>query len=355
MKNLVIDRSAVRGNLLAARERADGALIIADLSANARGLGLVNIAELLRDEGVRDFAVSDPHDAALLRRRGFKDERIMMLRSTADPVELTELIDLGVVCTAGSYDAAVAINGIAETKRTVAQIQVKVDTGLGRYGFQPAETDRIAAIYKYMSSLRVIGTFTTFSASWASKKQTVAQLDLFNGVLDRLTTMGLEPGIAHCCDSAAIFRYDFAHMDAVRVDSALSGRVPGKAIPGLSKVGRIEAGIEELFWAPKGRRYGTGHSAVTKSPTKIAVLSVGYYHGFAVERHASAMTSVAELLHRRQRKLYVKVNGQRARVLGAVGMLHTLVDVTKINCTVGDIVVLDVDPVDVKGLTTVYN
>ncbi|MDR0839755.1 MAG: alanine racemase [Oscillospiraceae bacterium] len=353
MKNLVIDRRVIRANLGLIKERAEGAAIIADLSANAAGMGLYDVAQLLRDEGVRDFAVSDLRDAALLRRKGFTEERIMMLRSTADPDELTELIDLEVICTCGSYDAAVAINGIAENKRTIAEVQIKVDTGLGRYGFLPTETDRIAAIYKYMSSLAVVGTFTTFSASWRSRKQTLSQLDTFNAVLDKLVEMKLEPGIAHCCDSAALFRYDFAHMDAVRVDTALTGRVPGKPIHGLGKVGYIEAGLEEVGWVPKGHRYGAERPVVTKAPTKIAVLSVGYYHGFGVTRHVATM-SLPELLLSRSGPLYVRINGQKARVLGNVGLLHTLVDVTKVECTVGDTAMLDVDPVNVKGLPILY-
>jgi alanine racemase len=353
MKNLVIDRRIVRNNLRAVKERAGGAMIFADLSANANGMGLVSIAQLLRDEGVHDFAVSDARDAAQLRQHGFTDARIMMLRSTADPDEISQLLDLGVVCTVGSYDAAVAVNGIAEGRKTVAEVQVKVDTGLGRYGFLPTEIDRIAAIYKYMSSLAVIGTFTTFSASWQSKKLTVAQLDTFNEVLDRLTEMGLEPGMAHVCDSAALFRYDFGRMDAVRVDTALTGRIPGKVTPGLTRVGFIEAGVEEVGWVPKGHRYGEERGIVTKAPTKIAVLSVGYYHGFGVDRTVNTM-SIADLFKFTRRKLYVKLNGQRARVLGNVGLLHTMVDVTKIECTVGDIATMDVDPVNVKGLTIQY-
>ncbi len=177
-----------------------------------------------------------------------------MLRSTADPDELSELIDLNVICTAGSYDAAVAINGIAESRKTIAEVQIKVDTGLGRYGFLPTEIDRIAAIYKYMSSLAVVGIFTTYSASWQSKKRTLSQLDTFESVLDKLNEMGFETGIAHACDSAALFKYDFGRMDAVRVDTALSGRIPGKSIPGLSKVGYIEAGWKKSA----GSRRGTG-------------------------------------------------------------------------------------------------
>ena len=353
MKNLVIDLRVVRNNLRAIKDRSEGVLIFADLSANAGGMGLLPIAQFLRDEGIRNFAVSDPIDAKILRHNDFNDERIMMLRSTADPDEISELLSLGVICTAGSYDAAVAINGIAESRGITAQIQVKIDTGLGRYGFKPTELDRVAAIYKYMSSLNVVGTFTTFSASWRSRKLTLLQLDVFNAVLDRLIAMGLEPGAAHVCDSAALFKYDIELMDAVRVNTALSGRIPGKSIPGLSRVGYIEAGLEEVGWYPKGHSIGAEHGFVTKAPTKIAILSVGYFHGFGVDRYI-VERSLFDIARYRHRKAYIRVNGQRARILGSVGLLHTMVDVTDIDCTVGDVAVLDVDPVNVKGLPIVY-
>ena len=37
-----------------------------------------------------------------------------------------------------------------------------------------------------------------------------------------------------------------------------------------------------------------------------------------------------------------------------IGMMHTIIDVTNINCTVGDIAVMDADPLNVKGLPRVY-
>lgn len=353
MKNLVIDRRVIRNNIHAIKEKADGASIYADLSANAYGMGLLEIANLLRDEGISNFIVSDPRDASLLRSSGFESETLMMLRSTADPEELGELIDLGVICTVGSYDSAVALNGIADARNTVCDVQIEIDTGLGRYGFDPAQLDRVAAVYKYMPNLNVVGTFTTFSCSWRSKKVTIQQLDRFNDVLDRLEEMGFETGNAHCCDSAALFKYDFGHMDAVRADTALCGRIPGKAIPALSKVGYIEAGLEEVGWYSKGHRIGAEHGIVIKKPTKIGVLSVGYYHGFGVDRYLSERSFFDKQMIRRRRK-YVRINGKRAKVIGNIGMLHTLVDVTDIDCTVGDIAVMDVDPVNVKGLMRNY-
>jgi len=353
MKNLVIDLRVVRNNLRAIKDRAEGVQVFADLSANAGGMGLLPIAKFLRDEGIRTFAVSDPGDAKLLRENGFATERLMMLRSTADPNEISALLSYDVICTAGSYDAAVAINGIAESRRVTADVQVKIDTGMGRYGFQPAELDKVAAIYKYMSSLNVVGTFTTFAASWRNKKLTLSQLDKFNAALDRLIDMGYEPGAAHACDCAALFKYNFELMDAVRVDTALAGRIPGKATPGLSRVGYIEAGLEEVGWHPKGHSIGSEHGFVTKAPTKIAILSVGYYHGFGVDRHI-VERSLFDIARYRRRKTYVRLHGQKARVLGSVGLLHTMIDVTNIDCTVGDVALLDVDPVNVKGLPIVY-
>ncbi|MCL2080148.1 MAG: alanine racemase [Oscillospiraceae bacterium] len=353
MKNLVIDLRVVRNNLRAIKDRAEGVTVFADLSANAGGMGLLTTASFLRDEGIKNFIVSDPGDAKVLRMNKFDKERIMMLRSTADPNEIARLLSCGVICTAGSYDAAVAINGIAETHNIVADIQVKIDTGLGRYGFKIAELDKVAAIYRYMSSLSVVGTFTTLSASWRNKKQTFAQLDKFNYALDRIIEMGFEPGAAHIVDSAALFKYNIDLMDAVCVDTALTGRIPGKDIKALSRVGFIEAGIEEVVWHPKGSTIGAERGFVTKAPTKIAVLSVGYYHGFGVDRHI-VEKSLFDIARWRRRKTYVKIHNQRARVLGSVGLLHTMVDVTNIACTVGDIATLDVDPVNVKGLPVEY-
>jgi alanine racemase len=106
-------------------------------------------------------------------------------------------------------------------------------------------------------------------------------------------------------------------------------------------------------WHPKGHTIGSERGFVTKAPTKIAVLSIGYYHGFGVDRYI-ADKSLFGFLRWRRKASFVKINGKNARVLGSVGLMHTMVDVTKIDCTVGDIALLDVDPVNVKGLPIVY-
>ena len=350
MKNLVIEKKAIKDNVSAVKARARGVQIWADLTGDAFGLGLLTTAKLLREEGIRTFAVSDPRDAKILRSGGFTEETLMMLRSTADEKELSELIDLNVICTVGSYEAAVVLNGLAEERKTVCEVQIKIDTGLGRYGFMTSEMDKITSIYRYMSNLAVVGVFSTYSQSWKSRKATLQQLDALKTTLEGLHSQGFETGMAHICDSAALFLYDFDLLDAVRVGTAFSGRVAGGAAQGLTKVGYIEAGIEEVGWFPKGHRIG---SAVLKKPARLAVLSVGYYHGFGIARQEQGQ-SLLDRIRSYLKRPTVKLDGQKVRVVGEIGMMHTIIDVTDFKCRVGDVVTMDVDPVNVKGLPRIY-
>ncbi len=350
MKNLIIDRKAIKANLEAVKARARGAQIWADLTGDAFGLGILATAKILREEGIRTFAVSDPRDAKTLRSGGFTEETLMMLRSTADEQELEELIDLNVICTVGSYEAAVVLNGLAQRRKTVCEVQIKIDTGLGRYGFTPKEMDKITSVYQYMANLAVVGVFSTYSQSWKSRKSTLQQLDALKKVLDELHAQKYETGLASICDSAALFAYDFDLLDAVRVGTAFSGRVAGNAAPGLTRVGYIEASIEEVGWFQKGHRVG---SAVLKKPAKLAVVSVGYYHGFGMVRQEPGQ-SLLDLIRSRRRHPAVRLGNDRLRVVGEVGMMYTILDVTNVQCRVGDTVTMDVDPVNVKGLARIY-
>ena len=76
------------------KEKAGSAAIYAVLTGDAHGAGLLEMAKLLREEGIGRFAVSEPSDAAALRKAGFVDEEILMLRSTTDREELAKLLNI---------------------------------------------------------------------------------------------------------------------------------------------------------------------------------------------------------------------------------------------------------------------
>ncbi len=114
MKALVIEKADVKANIAAIRRRAGGAEITADLSGGGQGMGLVGAARLLREEGIRSFAVSEAGDAVQLRINGFVEERILLLRSVSDPFEIKAMLENDITFTVSSFDAGIALNGMAE-------------------------------------------------------------------------------------------------------------------------------------------------------------------------------------------------------------------------------------------------
>ena len=354
MKCLVVDTKKVRRNIALVREKAGGCAVYGVLKGNGYGLGLLRLAHILRDEGIGRFAVTDPQDAVKLRDEGFIDEDILVMRSTTDREDIERILDSSATATVGSYEAAVALGGIASERACVAEAHVEIDTGMGRYGFLPSETDKIASIYTYLPSVAVTGIYTHYSKAFTSRKATAAQCAAFSGVVAELQRMGLETGTVHASNTAALFKCGVESFDAVRIGSAFTGRVPFNGTSsGFDRVGYIECPICEMRWLPKGITVGYGGLYRTKRPTKIAVIPVGYADGFCTEKSRDsfrlrdgavyALSMLKKTLL--TRKPHVRIGNQRARILGHVGMSHTVCDVTNIECSTGTVVTFDVNPI----------
>jgi alanine racemase len=344
------------------RERAGNALIYGVLKGNAYGLGLLETAELLRGEGITRFALTDVEDAIFLRENGFQNEEILMLRSTTETDYIEALVSYNLIGTIGSQDVALAVNGIADKHKTVIEAHVEIDTGMGRYGFSPREIDKIISVYKNLSGVALTGIYTHFYRAYDSEKVTRQQADLFEGVLEKLRSKGIEPGLVHAANSSALFRFDFCNYDAVRVGSAFVGRLPTKFNYGLQKVGVVKAPVAEVRWLPKGSTIGYGGAYKTKQAKRAAVIPVGYIDGFCVEKARDSykpketLLLILALIKRviTRKRLYVSINKTQVRVLGHVGMNHTVVDVTDTECAPGDIATFEVNPILTGNINRTY-
>ena len=361
MKAYVVEREALVHNIQALRAFAGPVPIWAVLKGNGYGIGIVPFSRILHENGVDRFAVTELKEAETLREN-YPDSPILMMRSTADPAEINELMDLGVILTVGCYETAVAINGIAAERAAVAEVHLAVDTGMGRYGFFPDDVDKIISVFEYMKNLKISGIFTHFHSSFSNEKATKAQFEQFRDLVEKLRAAGYNPGMAHCCNSHAFVRHPEMHMDGVRVGSAFLGRLSFKEKLGLKKIGYAECTVEELRWLPKGQTVGYSAGFKARQSLRAAVIGIGYYNGFAMVRENDIFRfrdSLMGVLHHLKnmifpRKIIVEVNGHKCRVLGHVGMVHAVVDVTDVDCAVGDRVVAQVNPLTLKGLRVQY-
>lgn len=318
MRKLVIDAAALARNLDRLR-RAASARIIGVVKGNGYGLGLTDYARFLTEHGVDMLAVSTAEEAAALRQAGIAAE-VLMLSSTAVPRDVAVLLDCGAILTVGSCAAAETVSAVAVEKGVTARVHVKLDTGMGRFGFLPQDVTEAAALLKSLPSMRVEGVFTHF-ANAADEALTRRQYQRFQEGAALLERAGIETGLRHVCASSAFLRYP-------------------------------ETQVMELKDLPSGWKVGYAGAYRTRRPTRLALLPTGYTSGVGVTEESNALRlrdRVYRLLRTgrallRSNGLTGLVNGRRCPVRGVVGATQLMLDVTDVPCAVGDTVRLEVRP-----------
>ena len=348
MNTLVIEKSALKNNISLVKEQAGASYIYANLSGDGYGAGAVPLAKLLRDEGIRRFCVDSADTAAALRKAGLVDEEILMLHSTSDREVLEKLSDLNVVCSVGTLEAGMALNALAESRATVIEAHLQIDCGMGFGGFPAEEPEKIVSVIRNLPNVAFSGVYTQLSSGRAMDTQLAA----FQQAVDDIHAAGCETGLVHAAGSYAMLHSDLAHLDAVRAGSILLGRCARSRNDGLITVGYGETTVDSIRWLPRGHTLGNEKKVTLRKPARVAVLPVGYQHGFGVDRPAVTLwEAIRRVLGRRKT---VRVNGQKAKFLGAVGATETLVDVTGLKCAEGDTAVFDLDPLYARGVQREY-
>ncbi len=357
MKSFVVECDKIKSNAAEIMHRAQNATVIAVVKGRAYGFGVEEFSKLLHSCGIRFFAVTDVSDALALKRLNLPDTDILMLRSTALSEELSALIENDIIITIGSTETAVNANTIALEKGVSCRAHVKINTGMGRYGFSIDESEQIISVYTKFSNISVCGIFTHLTSAFKNNKVTEAQLSAFDMVQNELKSRGISCGTVHFANSSYLFKHRAPLGDAVRVGSAFTGRLPCKVrSSGLSRAGYLEGSICEMHWLPKGAKVGYSGAYTAKRAIKTAVIPIGYSDGFAVEkmrdtyRLCDGLFYILSDLKRliTNKALYVKINGKKAKILGHIGMTHTVCDITNIPCSLGDKAVFDVNPIYVS-------
>lgn len=212
-----IDSLKVEQNIQTLQRKA-GVPLIAVVKNNGYGLGLEWLAKTTRDAGITQFAITELADIAPLRETVGNDADILMLRSTALYGELKVIIENNCIATIGSSAAAHALDLAANRLGIQARAHLKVDTGLGRYGFAPQKIQAIASCFA-LDGLRVEGIYSHFSdASDLNHPETSAQeLATFKQCVISLQDRGFDTGIRHMANSAGLFNVSNSALDAVRI------------------------------------------------------------------------------------------------------------------------------------------
>jgi alanine racemase len=317
-----IDLDALASNFREVRRVAgDGVRVMCVVKADAYGHGATRCARRLEREGADWFAVALPEEGVELREAGvarpvlclegfWERQAALCVRHNLTPIIFR-------------LDVAEAFDHAAREAGTVADVHIKIDTGMNRLGVRADDVSEFAARLRAFKNLRVGGLLTHFASADETEADefTRGQAARFASAVETFRAHGHEPTVEHLSNSAATFARVAPRGSMVRPGGVLYGLWrdvlrPQSEPPPLRPVMSLRSRITLLKRVPAGETLGYGRTHTLTRASLIATLPIGYADGY---RRA---------LSNRER---VIVRGHFAPVTGRVSMDLTIIDVTDIH------------------------
>ncbi len=303
--------------------------ILAIVKADSYGAGAVECSKAaLQVPGVLGVAVATPDEAVKLRESGINGMTLVLGPVTAEASNV--LADLGVSMTVTSIDGIKNADNAGKVMNKKAKIHIKIDTGMGRIGFQPDSTfDEVLDLILSCSNIDVEGVFSHFSSSDVSVEYTEYQIGQFKKALAKLDDANIRPRYKHLSNSAAVYNFPQAHFDLVRPGSMMYGYYPAPGVEEKAKlypVLSLKARISYIKEVKAGAYIGYSRTYKAAEDTIIATLPLGFADGYP--RKLSGKVSVL-------------INGKKYPVAGLICMDQCMIDLKgNTDIKVGDLVTL---------------
>ena len=323
-----VDLDRFLANLGAVRALVgEGREILLVAKADAYGHGAREMAAAAESVGVSQLGVATLHEGLQLRMAGCRLPIVAL--SPLLPTEIPDAVENGIDPTVADLAFARELSAAALRAGKPVRFHVEVDTGMGRIGVLEAEAEAFVAAVSALPGLRLASLYTHFpDADAADLGFSHAQAARFQGLLARLEARGLRPPRVHAANSAGTVNLPEARLDWVRVGLVAYGVHPphDAAQPPVAPVMSLRSRLVQVRDLPAGASISYGRTYVTRRPSRIGVVPVGYGHGYSW------------LLSNRGQML---LDGRRVPIVGRVTMDLTMVDLTDApRAVVGDELVL---------------
>jgi len=344
-----ISLSALAHNLRAIRayvnppeeKRKTPRKILSIVKGNGYGHGGPQVAKALEKAGSEWFGVTCTEEGIAIRKAGVRNPVLVL--TSFWPGEESRMLEYGLTAVIHRCEqlqaldrAAGRVSGHRGRKRV--SFHLKMDTGMNRLGIAPSDVDCFAKQLAKCRRLELGGVMTHFASSeiftnTRAGEQTRQQEERFYAALERMRSLGIDPGIVHLANSAAIVSRPETWADMVRPGAILYGYHPGyepadkraeiEARLPLKPVMSLRTRVISLRSITAGAGVGYNETFVAKRPSRIAVLAAGY--GDGIHRSLGNRGSVL-------------VRGVLAPIVGIISMDVTMADVTDVpEAEVGDV------------------
>jgi alanine racemase len=308
---LTVRLGAVVSNFRVCQRLAGPAAVAAVVKADAYGLGAKHISEALSRAGCDTFFVARAEEGVALRPI-VPHARIFVLDgAVADCVPA--LISHRLTPVLNSLSQMAGWRAAAKETRTILDAAIHIDTGMNRLGLPGEELSLLAAGWtKRVEGLRPVLVMSHLAcADDPESKMNGVQLERFRTALAMLPPMP-----ASFASSGGVLLGKTYAFDLVRPGIGLyGGNIQNMPVNPFSVAAVLTARILQVRRVDSGGSVGYGATFLTKRPSVLATVALGYADGL--------MRAIGNRGH-------AAVGRALAPVLGRVSMDLTTLDVTDI-------------------------
>ena len=299
--------------------------MIAMVKASGYGAGSYEISKTLQDAGASYLAVAVLDEGIDLRRQGITMPIMVMNPRVADYAEMFENHLEPEIYTPGMLDDVIEAARNAGVKDY--PIHIKLDTGMHRMGFIESELPQLMQTIKGQDNVRISSVFTHLATADepTMNDYTEFQLEEYRRCSDYILSHSSYPIKRHILNSAGILRYgDNHHYDMARLGIGLYGvnTLPAEMEDELSVVSSLKTVIINIREWESGTTIGYGRRGRLDRHSRVATIPIGYADGMNRKFGNGAIK--------------VLVNGKEAPTIGNICMDACMIDVTGIDCSIGD-------------------
>ena len=310
-------------NLCATAQR-----ILAVVKADAYGHGAIPVTRALQSFGICDFAVATLEEALELRHAGITDNLLVL--GSCFPGQEGAFLQYDLMPTLLDVDTTLRLNTEAVNQQRQLKVHLKVDSGMGRVGFLPAQLQEFLPQLCQLDGLVIEGFMSHLAcADELNSTVTTDQQGQFRMMLQMVREAGITPREIHLNNSAGLSGWECPECTLSRPGIMLYGGLPGadfSARLDLQPVMHLRSCIAQLRQIPAGSGISYGHCYHADADMQVAVLPIGYADGY----NRLFSNCGHGILH-----------GKKIPVIGRVCMDWIMLDVSQVSdVSVGDCVTL---------------
>jgi alanine racemase len=327
-KWMEVDLSQFAENLRGIIQHVSPSKVMPVIKADAYGHGAIELARCCEEVGIESVAVATLEEALVLRRAFIK---LSILLLGAVPTSLiADMINYRITPTVCDASFAQCLNEQAKEMGVVQNVQVYVDTGMGRMGSDPEGVISWFSKWESWTHLKCEGVYSHLAVSdeWTQTHVdfTEQQRQRFSDFCEQISLP--KSTLRHLGNSGAVISLPQTWYDAVRpglLSYGISPREDQASVTGVRPIMKLCCRPLIIKAMKAGDSVGYGRAHVLSADSNIMTLPVGYADG--IPRSLGP-------------KLWVGFEGRRYPVVGRVCMDMLMVDLGLETCSLDTEVVL---------------